>query len=95
MSDEKPTDMYDILDAIEAVLAAADPAKCDALAKTIDAYAEDFPEDFFWAIGDRRPHSCITCLARSMGGVGLLPDPSRGQSSALWTGSPRETPRGP
>jgi hypothetical protein len=37
------TSIYQLLDAIEAVIKAADPAKRAALARTIDAYAEDFP----------------------------------------------------
>jgi hypothetical protein len=41
--------------AIEAVIKAADPAKREALSRTIDAYAEDFPEDFFWATGSQAP----------------------------------------
>jgi hypothetical protein len=47
---EQPmTGMYELLDAIESVIASADAAKRGALAKTIDAYCEDFPEEFFWA----------------------------------------------
>ena len=33
----------ELLDAIEAVIKAADLGKREALARTIDAYAEDFP----------------------------------------------------
>jgi hypothetical protein len=55
MDKDEPTSMFDLLDAIEAVISAADPAKREALAKTIDAYAEDFPEDFFWAISAQAP----------------------------------------
>ena len=55
MSDEKLTDMYDLLEAVEAALAAADPAKCEALAATINAYAEDFPDEFFWATSPQAP----------------------------------------
>ena len=47
--------IYELLDAIEAVIKAADPAKREALAQTIDAYAEDFPDDFFWATGSQAP----------------------------------------
>jgi len=53
--DQKITDMYELLDSIEAVIEAADPAKRKALAQTIDAFAEDFPEDFFWAVGPQAP----------------------------------------
>jgi hypothetical protein len=47
--------VYELLAAIEAVIKASDPAKREALAQTIDAYAEDFPEDFHWAIGAQSP----------------------------------------
>ena len=55
MTDEPFTSMYELLDAIEAVIKAADPAKREALANTIDAYHDDFPEDFHWAIGAQAP----------------------------------------
>src|SRR5262245_26942557 len=45
--DDAITSIYELLDAIEAVIKAADPAKREALTRSIDAYAEDFPEDFF------------------------------------------------
>jgi hypothetical protein len=64
--DEQPiTDMYELLDAVEAVVASADPAKRETLAKTIDAYCEDFPEEFFWAIGAQAPtllHHLMTAI---------------------------------
>jgi hypothetical protein len=47
--------MYELLDAIEAVVKAADPVKREALAQTIDAYADDFPDEFFWAVGPQAP----------------------------------------
>ena len=53
--DDDITSIYQLLDAIEAVIKAADPAKREALARTIEAYAEDFPEDFFWATGSQAP----------------------------------------
>jgi hypothetical protein len=53
--DDQLTGDYELLDAIEAVIKAADPAKRAELARTIDAYAEDFPEDFFWAVGPQAP----------------------------------------
>jgi hypothetical protein len=55
MAEKSITGMYELLDAIEAVVKAADPAKRDTLAQTIDAYSEDFPEDFFWAVGGQAP----------------------------------------
>jgi hypothetical protein len=54
--DEQPiTGMYELLDAVEAVIASADPAKRETLAKTIDAYCKDFPDEFFWATGAQSP----------------------------------------
>jgi len=53
--DDDITTIYELLDAIEAVIKAADPAKREALTRTIDAYAESFPEDFFWATGSQAP----------------------------------------
>jgi hypothetical protein len=55
MSDEEITGMYELLDALEATLQSADPDKREALAKTIDAYHDDFPEEFHWAIGAQSP----------------------------------------
>ena len=49
------TGIYELLDAIEAVIKAADPGKREALARTIDSYAEDFPDDFYWDIGPQAP----------------------------------------
>jgi hypothetical protein len=46
--------MYELLDAIEAVIKAADPAKREALASTIDAYHDDFPP-----LGHRGSGPCI------------------------------------
>jgi hypothetical protein len=59
------TDLYDLLDAIEEVIKAADPAKREHLAKTMDSYAQDFPEDFFWAISAQSPmmlHNLIAMI---------------------------------
>lgn len=53
--DEAPTDMYGLLDAVEAVIKAADPARREALAEAIDGYAADFPDDFSWAVGPSSP----------------------------------------
>jgi hypothetical protein len=55
------------------VITAADPAKREALASTIDAYAEDFPDDFHWAIGPQAPSflanllMCIDVASREKG----------------------------
>jgi len=53
--DDKIIGMYELLDALEAVIKAAGPAKREALAETIDAYHDDFPEDFHWAVGAQAP----------------------------------------
>jgi hypothetical protein len=53
--DDDITGMWELLDAIEAAIRAADPAKREALAHTVDAYAEDFPDEFFWASGAQAP----------------------------------------
>ena len=47
--------MYELIDALEAVIQAADPAKRAALEATVDAYQESFPEEFFWATGAQAP----------------------------------------
>lgn len=47
--------MFELLDAVEGVIKAADPAKREALAETIDRFAEDFSDDFFWAVGPQSP----------------------------------------
>jgi hypothetical protein len=52
---EEITGMYELLDALEEALKASDPSKREELAKTIDAYHDDFPEDFHWAIGAQSP----------------------------------------
>jgi hypothetical protein len=54
--DENFTGMYELLDAAEAVVKAADPTKREALAETIDAYATgEFFDEFFWARGPQSP----------------------------------------
>ena len=47
--------MFDVLAALEEVIMAADPAKREQLAKMLDAYHENFPEDFHWALGAQSP----------------------------------------
>jgi hypothetical protein len=55
MTDDIVVGMYEVLDALEAVIKAADPEKRSVLAATIDGYTEHFPDDFFWAIGAQSP----------------------------------------
>jgi hypothetical protein len=47
--------MYGVLDALEAVIASADPAKREALAEAIDAFHNNFPNDFHWALSAQSP----------------------------------------
>ena len=76
--DKVATGMYDLLDAVEAVVKAVDPSRREALAQTIDAYSESFPDDFFWAIGPMAP----TLLSRLLRAIdeqltaGDLPPPA-------------------
>jgi hypothetical protein len=49
------TGMYELLEAIEAAIKSAQPEKRELLARTINAYMNDFPEDYFWAIGPQSP----------------------------------------
>jgi len=53
--DEPIIGMWELLNAVETVVAASDPAKREALAETIDAYADHFPDEFYWAIGASAP----------------------------------------
>jgi hypothetical protein len=55
MSDEEITGMYELLAALEEVIQVADPNKREALAETMQAYHDDFPEEFHWAIGAQSP----------------------------------------
>jgi hypothetical protein len=55
-SKKRPTDIFDFLDAVEDVIKSAPPEKRAALAQTINAYAKDFPEEFFWATGPQAPN---------------------------------------
>jgi hypothetical protein len=53
--EEEITGMYDLLDALNETLKAADPTKRERLAKIIDAYHDDYPEEFHWALGAQSP----------------------------------------
>lgn len=55
MTDEPLIGMYEVLDALEAVIKAANPAKRAVLAEMIDGYQETFPDEFFWATGAQAP----------------------------------------
>jgi hypothetical protein len=48
--------MWELLEAIEAVIKAADPAKRKALAQTIDDYSSGMlGDEFLWAVGPQSP----------------------------------------
>lgn len=81
MADEQITGMYELLDALEQALEATDPVKREALAKTIDAYHEDFPEDFHWAIGAQSP-TLLYHLMMSID-VACRPDPQSRPRSVI------------
>src|SRR5256885_1014593 len=51
----KLTGMYELLEAIESAIDSAEPTKRKTLKQTIDAYVNDFPEEYFWAIGPQSP----------------------------------------
>jgi hypothetical protein len=47
--------MYEVLDAVEACIKACDHAKRKALAETLSAYSEDFPDEYFCATSAQAP----------------------------------------
>ncbi|MGY3409161.1 hypothetical protein ACVWZV_005274 [Bradyrhizobium sp. GM5.1] len=49
------TGMYELLDALRAVIASGDPALRRSLAEVFAAYEDDFPEEFAWATGAQAP----------------------------------------
>jgi hypothetical protein len=51
----EPTGMYEILDTVELMVHAAEPALKDALTRVFSAYANDFPDEYFWATGPQAP----------------------------------------
>jgi len=55
MAEEQLTGMYEMLEALEAAIKAAPKAERETLAAVMDAYAEDFPDDFYWAVGAQSP----------------------------------------
>ncbi|MGQ0686565.1 hypothetical protein [Bradyrhizobium sp.] len=55
MSDDEIVGMFEVVEAVEAVIKAADPEKRKALADAIDAYGECFPEEMDWAFSAQSP----------------------------------------
>src|SRR5262245_41688180 len=90
--DDAITSIYELLDAIEAVIKAADPAKREALTRTIDAYAEDFPEDFFGPPAHKRRCSCTTYSTQSTRRVVRRHNRSRAPPSGWLIASRKATP---
>jgi hypothetical protein len=75
MSEDNPVGMYEVLEALEAALRSSEPPKREALAQTIDAYCEDFPEDFHWATSAQSPlllHHLIMAIE-----IGCRPDKAK------------------
>lgn len=57
--------IYELLDAVEAVVKSADLTQRKALAQTIDGYADDFPDEYYWAVGPQAPmflHHLLTSI---------------------------------
>jgi hypothetical protein len=55
VADDDATNVYDFLDALGQTIASSDPAKRELLAQTIDAYSNDFPDDFYRSISAQAP----------------------------------------
>lgn len=55
MTDEPIIGMYDVIEALEDVIKASDPAKRAVLAEMLDGYGESFPDEFFWATSAQAP----------------------------------------
>ena len=55
MTECNHTGMYELLEAIEGAINSAKPDQRVKLAATISAYLDDFPEEYFWAIGPQSP----------------------------------------
>jgi hypothetical protein len=47
--------MYELLDALARAIKTAPEPERRALADTLSAYSEHFPDDFFWAVGAQAP----------------------------------------
>jgi hypothetical protein len=47
--------MYGVLEALESLIKAAAEGERTALADALDAYADDFPEEFEWAVSGASP----------------------------------------
>lgn len=73
MSEKRLTGIYELLDAIEGAIKSAPAATRETLAATIAAYADDFPDDYFWAIGPQAPmmlHHLMSAIEAAANGEG-------------------------
>ena len=52
---EELTGMYEVLDTVEAIVNASEPALKAALIRVFNAYSRDFPDEYFWATGPQAP----------------------------------------
>ena len=60
--------MFELLDALQEAIEASTADRRMALAKTIDAYSESCPEEFYWATGPQSPvllHHLIFAIDRA------------------------------
>lgn len=65
MASSQDTNFYDVIHALEDVIASSDVMRRKILAQKIDAYAETFPEEYLWAIGGLAPtllNSLVVCI---------------------------------
>ena len=62
MSEKPLTGIYELVDAIEGAIKSAPAATRKTLAATIAAYSDDFPDDYFWAVGPQ----AWTLLSRNL-----------------------------
>ena len=72
MAEEQTTDMYDVLEALEAVITAAPKTERDALAEVMDSYAKDCADDYWWSVGPQSPtllHHLINTIEFAMADV--------------------------
>jgi hypothetical protein len=62
--DETITSIDEVVEAVYACIQTSNPTKRDHLAKTINAYREDFSEDYRWATGGQSPYILSELMRR-------------------------------
>ena len=55
MAKRELTGMYEVFEAVENVIRAADPALSRRLYDVMNSYGDDFPDEYFWATGPQSP----------------------------------------